>query len=75
MFHRLACIAAIEAKAFTSAHGSLVASRLSGLPQMIWLDLEEKVSNYCIDLETGIFPEDENPDIRWQQLVPFSAGN
>jgi len=73
MFHRLACIAALEAKAFTSAHGSLVASRFSGLSQMIWLDLEEKVSNYCIDLETGLFPEDENPDIRWQQLVPFSA--
>ena len=73
MYHRLACIAALEVKAFTSAHGSLVAARLSGLPQIIWMELEEKVTDYCMNLETGTFPEEENTDIRWQQLVPFSA--
>ena len=73
MFHRLACIAALEAKAFTSAHGSLVASRLSGLPQMIWLDLRKRFQIIALIWKRDCSPEDENPDIRWQQLVPFSA--
>ena len=37
------------------------------------MELEEKVTDYCMNLETGTFPEEENTDIRWQQLVPFSA--
>lgn len=69
MFYRMLTLGAIQAKAFTAAHGAVYSARLAGLPAAIRADLDAQLLQKALISEHGDYPEPENPDPRWRSLL------